>query len=65
MESTRIVKGHKLPTAAMVAEWGWGEAEKGRPFSVYSSKWKAFAFGTRLMPRTTAARFAAKTNEQI
>jgi hypothetical protein len=65
MEHARLVKGKRLPTAAEVAEWGWRQAEKGRPFAVHSAKWKTAAFGMRLMPRSAAARLAAKTNEQV
>jgi hypothetical protein len=65
MENARLVKGRKLPTAAEVAEWGWAEAEKGKPFAVYQTRWKVAAFGTRFVPRSMAARMAAKTNEQV
>jgi short-subunit dehydrogenase len=65
MENARLVKGRKLPSAAAVAEWGWARAEKGRPFAVYSPRWKAFAFGTRFLPRTVAARMAARSNEKV
>jgi short-subunit dehydrogenase len=65
MHDARLVKGRKLPAAADVAEWGWAQAERGKPFAVYSARWKMFAFGTRFMPRPTAARIAARTNEKI
>jgi short-subunit dehydrogenase len=65
MQNARIVKGRKLPTAAEVAEWGWSEAEKGKPFAVYQTRWKVAAFGTRLIPRPVAARLAARTNDRI
>jgi uncharacterized protein len=65
MHDARLVKGRRLPAAAEVAEWGWAEAEKGKPFGVYSTRWKIAAFGTRLIPRPLAARLAAKSNEKI
>jgi uncharacterized protein len=65
MENARLVKDRKLPSAADVAEWGWAEAEKGKPFAVYQTQWKIAAFGTRLLPRTLAARLAARSNEQV
>ncbi|MEP6759716.1 MAG: SDR family oxidoreductase [Actinomycetota bacterium] len=65
MENARIVKGRKLPSAAEVAEWGWAEAEKGKPFAVHSARWKFFAFTTRFLPRPTAARLAARTNDTV
>ncbi len=65
MENARLVKERKLPSAAAVAEWGWAEAEKGRPLSVYSPRWRFVAFATRFLPRTTMARFAASSNEKV
>jgi len=65
MENARLVKDRKLPSAADVAEWGWAEAEKGKPFAVHSPRWKFFAFTSRFLPRPTAARFAARTNDQV
>jgi uncharacterized protein len=65
MEHARLVKGRKLPTAAEVAEWGWDQAERGKPFAVYQARWKISAFGTRFLPRPMAARLAGKSNEQV
>lgn len=65
MQDARLVKGRKLPSAAEVAEWGWAEAERGKPFAVYQTRWKVAAFGTRFLPRTTAARMVARTNEKV
>jgi short-subunit dehydrogenase len=65
MENARLVKDRKLPSAAAVAEWGWAEAERGKPFAVYSPRWKFFAFAMRFLPRATAARLAARTNDLV
>jgi uncharacterized protein len=65
MENARLVKGRTLPSAAEVAEWGWAEAERGKPFAVYQARWKAVAFGTRFLPRSFTARLAARSNEQV
>jgi len=65
MHDARLVKGRKLPTAAEVAEWGWSEAERGKPFAVYQAQWKVAAFGTRFLSRQRAARIAARSNEKI
>jgi len=65
MEDARLVKGRKLPSAAAVAEWGWTQAERGKPFAVHSPRWKFFAFAMRFLPRATAARLAARTNERV
>jgi len=64
MEDAKIVKGKRLPSAEEVAEWGWAQAVKGRSFAVHSPRWRAFAFGARLLPRDLAARIAAGTNER-
>jgi short-subunit dehydrogenase len=65
MEDARLVKDRKLPSAAAVAEWGWAQAERGKPFAVHSPRWKLFAFTMRFLPRPTAARLAARTNERV
>ena len=65
MEDARLVKDRKLPSAAAVAEWGWAQAERGKPFAVHSPRWKFFAFAMRFLPRSTAARLAARTNERV
>ena len=65
MQNARLVKDRKLPSAAAVAEWGWAEAERGKPFAVYQAQWKAVAFGTRFLPRSLAAKLAARSNEQV
>jgi uncharacterized protein len=65
MENARLVKGRKLPSAGEIAEWGWAEAEKGKPFAVHSPRWKVVAFATRFLPRPTAARLAARTNDTV
>jgi short-subunit dehydrogenase len=65
MEDARLVKGQRLPSAAAVAEWGWAESEKGKAFAVYSPRWKAVAFATRLLPRTFVARQAARSNDRV
>jgi short-subunit dehydrogenase len=65
MENARLVKDRRLPSAARIAEWGWAAAEKGRPFAVYSLRWKTAAFATRLLPRSLVARMAARSNERV
>ena len=58
MEDSKLVAGKKLPSAEEVVEWGWGVAKAGKPFAVHTARWKAFAFGSRLMPKSMAARLA-------
>ncbi len=65
MQDARLVKDRKLPSAGAVAEWGWAQAERGKPFAVHSPRWKFFAFAMLFLPRSTAARLAARTNERV
>lgn len=65
MGDARLVKGRKLPSSAAVAEWGWSKAEKGVPFAVHGVRWQSVAFGMRFLPRSTAARLAGGTHEQV
>jgi short-subunit dehydrogenase len=60
MEGSRLVAGRHLPDVADVAAWGYRQVKKGRAFAVQSARWRTAAFGTRLLPRTTAARMAAR-----
>jgi short-subunit dehydrogenase len=59
MEDSRLVKDRDIPDAAEVAEWGYAQVKAGRPFAVQGLRNRAFAFGTRLLPRSTAARIVA------
>jgi short-subunit dehydrogenase len=56
MVESKLVVGRNLPSAEKVARWGFGVAMRGKPYAVHGVTWKAFAFATRFMPRTTAAR---------
>lgn len=64
MQDARIFARNTAATSDEVAEWGWRQAVKGRSHAVYGARWRAFAFGTRFMPRDVAARIAAGTNER-
>jgi hypothetical protein len=64
MEDAKIVTRNRLTTSDEVAAWGWREATKGRSHAVFGARWRAFAFGTRFLPRDLAARMAAGTNER-
>jgi uncharacterized protein len=64
MEDSKLVAGRKLPTADEVVEWGWELAKAGKPFAVHTTRWKAFALGTRLLPKSTAARMAMRAQER-
>jgi short-subunit dehydrogenase len=65
MQDVRLVKGRRLPSATDVAVWGWEQAQRGRPYAVHRPQWRAGAFATRFLPRSTAARFAASAHERV
>ena len=65
MEDSKLVAGRQLSSAAEVAEWGWAQAKRGRPFAVHGARWRMFALGSRLIPRSTAARMAMRAQEQV
>jgi hypothetical protein len=64
MQDARVVTRNRLATSDEVAAWGWREARKGRSHAVFGVRWRAFAFGSRFLPRDLAARIAAGTNER-
>jgi short-subunit dehydrogenase len=65
MEDSKLVAGRKLAGAADVAAWAWSQAKAGRPFAVHSLRWRAFAFGTRLLPRSFAARSVMSAQSRV
>jgi short-subunit dehydrogenase len=65
MEHSKLVKGRALPSADDVVKWGWKKAKAGKPFAVHTTRWQMAAFGTRLMPRSTAARLALRAQSKV
>lgn len=65
MEDSRLVRGRRLPTADDVVRWGWKQARAGRPLAVHGAKWRSFAFGTRFVPRSTAARMVMRAQSKV
>lgn len=65
MEDSKLVAGREIASAAEVAAWGLEMAERGRPFAVHGARWQGFAFATRLLPRSTAARMALRAQERV
>ena len=64
MDDSKLVAGRGLPSAHSVAAWGYAQAKRGRPFAVHGPRWRAFAFGTRFVPRSVAARMAMRSQER-
>jgi short-subunit dehydrogenase len=52
-------------SAEKVARWGFDVAMRGKPYAVQGLRWKSFAFATRFMPRTTAARMVGQAQAPI
>jgi short-subunit dehydrogenase len=64
MEDSKLVQGRRLPDPAEVVAWGWRQAQAGKPFAVHGARWRAAALGTRLLPRSTAARLAMRAQRR-
>jgi short-subunit dehydrogenase len=65
MEDSKLVAGRRLPGAEEVARWAWSQARSGRPFAVHGLRWKAFAFATRLLPRSFVARSVMSAQARV
>lgn len=65
IEGSKLVADRSLSSAAEVAEWGYRAVKRGKPFAVEGARWQAFAFGTRFLPRTLAARIVRRAQERV
>jgi short-subunit dehydrogenase len=59
-----LIRGRKLPNARKVAEAGYAAMKAGTPYLVTGRPSKAFAFGSRFLPRTTVARIAGRSQRR-
>jgi short-subunit dehydrogenase len=64
MQDSKLIRDKKLPTAAEVAEAGFAAMKRGRPYLVTGATSKLFAFGSRFLPRTTAATIAGRSQSR-
>lgn len=64
MEDSKLVAGRRLPSPDDVVAWGWARAKAGKPFAVHSIRWRLFAFGTRLLPRSYLARRVGRAQDR-
>lgn len=64
MADSALIRGQKLPSARQVAEAGYAALKAGRPYLVTGGPSKAFAFGSRFLPRTTTARIAGRSQRR-
>ncbi len=65
MADSKLVAGRELPSAESVALAGYAALKRGRPYLVTGTTSKAFAFGTRLLPRTVATTIAGRSQARI
>jgi short-subunit dehydrogenase len=65
MAESRLVAGRTLPTAEHVASFGYRSMMKGKSLAVDGAGNRAFAFGTRLMPRPHAARIVMRAQQRV
>jgi uncharacterized protein len=65
MEESRLVAGRTMPTAGRVASFGYGAMMKGKSLAVEGVGNRAFAFGTRLMPRSLAAKIVRRAQQRV
>lgn len=65
MGESALIRDRKLPSALEVAEAGYEAMKAGRPYLVTGGPSRAFAFGSRFLPRTTAARIAGRSQRRV
>jgi uncharacterized protein len=65
MERSALVAGKRLPAAEDVAAAGYAAMKRGRPYLVTGGQSRLFAFGTRFLPRTTAAAIAGRSQRSL
>jgi uncharacterized protein len=64
MGDSALIRGKQLAGARAVAEAGYAAMMAGRPYLVTGRTSRAFAFGSRFLPRTTTARIAGRTQRR-
>jgi short-subunit dehydrogenase len=65
MADSKLIAGRRLDPADEVVLAGYEAMKKGRPYVVTGGTSRVFAFGTRFMTRTAAARIAAKSQARV
>jgi short-subunit dehydrogenase len=65
MGDSALIRGRQLPDAREVARAGYAALMSGKPYLVTGGSSKAFAFGTRFLPRTTTARIAGRSQRRV
>jgi uncharacterized protein len=65
MADSKLVAGRRLDSADEVVHAGYEAMRKGRPYLVTGATSRAFAFGSRFLPRMTTARIAGNSQRRI
>lgn len=65
MADSKLIAGRKLDSAEDVVRAGYAAMNRGRPYLVTGTTSKAFAFGSRFLPRMTSARIAGNSQQRI
>ncbi len=65
MADSKLIAGRRLDSADEVVRAGYAAMRKGRPFLVTGTTSRLFAFGSRFIPRTTAAKIAGRSQAKI
>ena len=65
MADSKLIAGRRLVSADEVVRAGYAAMQKGRPFLVTGTASRLFAFGSRMLPRTTAAKIAGRSQKRI
>jgi short-subunit dehydrogenase len=65
MADSKLIAERRLDPADDVVRAGYAAMLKGRPFLVTGTTSKLFAFGSRFIPRTTAAKLAARSQARL
>lgn len=65
MADSKLVAGRRLDSADEVVRAGYEAMQKGRPYLVTGVTSRVFAFGTRFIPRTVAAKIAARSQARV
>ncbi|MGZ8630909.1 MAG: SDR family NAD(P)-dependent oxidoreductase [Actinomycetota bacterium] len=65
MHDSALVHDRKLPSAREVAEAGYAAMKAGKPYLVTGGSSRAFALGSRFLPRTVAARIAGRSQRRV
>jgi uncharacterized protein len=65
MGDSALIRGRRLPGAREVAEAGYAALKAGKPYLVTGGVSRAYAFGTRFLPRTLIARSAGRAQRRV